>query len=197
MLVSIGKAAQFIGVSISTLRRWEKDGKFNSTLRTIGKHRRYCIEKLSEVFLGTTPRSQEKTTIAYARVSSHDQKADLKRQVAKLDDYCAKNSETYEVIEDLGSGINFKKKGLNKLIQLLCLGRVSELVLTHRDRLLRFGAALLFKICDLFGTKITILEAETDTRSFEEQLAGDVIEIMTVYSAKIYGKRSHANRRAA
>ena len=92
---------------------------------------------------------------------------------------------------------NFKKKGLNNLLQMLCTGSVSELVITHRDRLLRFGAPLLFKICDFFGTKVTVLDAETTARSFEEQLAGDVIEIMTVYSAKIYGKRSHANRRVA
>lgn len=88
---------------------------------------------------------------------------------------------------------HYKKKGLNKLINLICHGKVQRLVLTHKDRLLRFGSALLFKLCDFFGTEVIALE-EKNNKSFEQELVADVIEIMTVFTAKMHGKRSHRNK---
>lgn len=86
-------------------------------------------------------------TIAYARVSSHDQKDDLIRQVQVLELYCAKAGFNYEVIQDLGNGMNYYKKGLTRLLNLILDGQVKRLILTHKDRLLRFGAELVFAIC--------------------------------------------------
>ena len=105
MFVSIGKAAQLIGVSISTLRRWEREGKFESAFRTLGQHRRYCLQKIREIFQGLTPQPKHKKIVGYARVSSHDQKQDLERQVKKVERYCVEHSDNYELITDLGSGI--------------------------------------------------------------------------------------------
>ena len=147
-------------------------------------------------FIGQASDKDERMVIGYARVSSHDQKDDLKRQVNRLDGYCSENFHEHQIISDLGSGLNYKKRGLNKLLRLLLSGRVSEIILTHKDRLLRFGSELIFKICDCCNTKIIVLDDPTEM-SDEEKLTKDVLEILTVFSARLYGKRSHKNRERA
>ena len=197
MFISIGQAANVIGVCVGTLRRWEQEKRFLPCFRTAGGHRRYRLSKIKKYFLHETldERSpQNKHTIAYARVSSHDQKLDLKRQEKRLAVYCEAKKWHYEVISDLGSGLNYKKRGLNRLIRLICQAQIERLVLTHRDRLLRFGSPLLFKLCEQFGVEVVMLE-KSQTHDFERELVADVIEIMTVFTAKMYGKRSHGNKR--
>lgn len=194
MHVSIGEAARMIGVAISTLRRWEKEGHFIPSFRTPGKHRRYEIADIEKTFHKKSKSEKKRKAVAYARVSSHDQKEDLQRQIDRLKDYCQSSHYDFTVISDLGSGINYQKKGLNKLISLICCGDVSHLILTHKDRLLRFGSSLLFKICEYYGTQVIILD-DPHNPSFEQQLVTDVLEIITVYSAKLYGKRSHSKRK--
>lgn len=100
--------------------------------------------------------------------------------------------ENIELISDLGSGLNYKKKGLKKILNMLLSGKINTLYLTHKDRLLRFGSELVFNIAQQFGTKIKIIYEEKNT--FEEQLAKDVLEIITVFSARLYGSRSHKNK---
>ena len=87
-------------------------------------------------------------TVAYARVPSHNQKDDLERQKQVLKLYCARQGWTFEVIADLGSGMNYHKKGLKRLLDGIIAGDVGRLVITHKDRLLRFGAELVFAICE-------------------------------------------------
>jgi len=144
MKTSIGQAAKELGVSRDTLRRWEKSGKI-TVERTVKGHRRYNIAAL----LGAQQRKviSNKKTILYARVSSHDQKEDLVRQVQLLESFCAANGWVYEIIEDLGSGLNYNKKGLRNLIRSICLKSIDRLVITHKDRLLRFGSELIFSLC--------------------------------------------------
>lgn len=194
--LSIGQAAEVLGVSISTLRRWEKEGYYIPDYKTKGNHRRYCLSRLRKELLEIDPINAQSSrkTYAYARVSSQDQKLDLARQAKRLSQYCEKHFWPYEIIQDLGSGINYRKKGLNKLLNLIITNQVSRLVLTHKDRLLRFGSPLLFKICEAFNTEIVVLE-EQKYESFEQELVADVIEIMTVFTAKMYGKRSHQNKK--
>ena len=131
--------------------------------------------------------------MAYARVSSHDQKDDLERQKRVLELYCARQGWTYEVIADLGSGMNYHKKGLKRLLEAVLAGNVGRLVLTHKDRLLRFGAELVFAICEAKQVEVVILNQGEDT-SFEEDLAKDVLEIIAVFSARLYGSRSRKNQ---
>ena len=88
-----------------------------------------------------------RTTLAYARVSSYDQKEDLVRQVALLESFCAANDWTFETLQDLGSGLNYHKKGLRNLVFRVCSGEIGRLVITHKDRLLRFGSELVFALC--------------------------------------------------
>jgi putative resolvase len=181
------EAADLLGVTVKTLHRWEADGKIKST-RTAGGHRRYDIADL----MGNKTGSQ--LTVGYARVSSNDQKDDLKRQVLVLESYCAKHGWEFEIIQDLGSGMNYKKKGLIRLIKLITSYQVERLVLTHKDRLLRFGSDLIFTLCETFGTEVIIINRSDDS-SFEEDLASDVLEIITVFSARLYGSRSHKNKK--
>ena len=137
---------------------------------------------------------QRELTIAYARVSSHDQKKDLQRQQQMLEFFCSSHGWTFEIISDLGSGLNYSKKGLRKLLQRIIDGGLNRLVLTHKDRLLRFGAELIFALCEAREIEIVIIN-QGNAPSFEEELAGDVLEIITVFSAKLYGSRSHKNKK--
>jgi putative resolvase len=155
--------------------------------RTAGGHRHYDISDLVEPV-------DAKFTITYARVSSHDQKQDLERQDLVLQAYCTQKGWTnITPIKDLGSGLNYKKKGLRKLIDLLLNGSVERLVITNKDRLLRFGAELIFSICEHQGVEVIVLNKKEDS-SFEEDLAQDVLEIITVFSARLYGSRSRKNQ---
>ncbi|MBU0492295.1 MAG: IS607 family transposase, partial [Chloroflexi bacterium] len=125
---------------------------------------------------------------------SHDQKSDLVTQVALLESFCSANGWTYEVLQDLGSGLNYQKRGLRQLIKRICAGEVGRLVLTHKDRLLRFGSELIFTLCAEFGVEVVIINRSEPPASFEEELVQDVVEIITVFSARLYGSRSHKNR---
>jgi predicted site-specific integrase-resolvase len=118
----------------------------------------------------------------------------LERQKQVLELFCAQQGWTFEVIADLGSGMNYHKKGLKRLLNEILSGRVGRLVITHKDRLLRFGAELVFAICEAKHVEVVILNRGEDT-TFEEDLAKDVLEIITVFSARLYGSRSRKNKR--
>ena len=191
-LVSIHEAAQFLGVTPTTLRRWEREGRLLPDARTRGGDRRYDLNRL-----GSEPQGSDhpdRKTVAYARVSSHDQKDDLDRQKQVLELYCARQGWTFEVIADLGSGMNYYKKGLKRLLDDILADRVGRLVVTHKDRLLSFGAELVFAICEAKHVEVLILNQGEDT-TFEEELAQDVLEIITVFSARLDGSRSRKNQK--
>lgn len=191
-LVDIADASKILGVSKTTLRRWEKSGKL-VPVRTGGGHRRYDLSKINPEKYRAILKDNKKT-IAYARVSSHDQKDDLIRQQQVLEMYCATQGWGFEIIADLGSGMNYYKKGLKKLIDAIINDKISRLVLTHKDRLLRFGAELVFAICEIKEVEVVIINQGIDT-SFEEDLAKDVLEIIAVFSARLYGSRSRKNQK--
>ncbi len=181
-----------LGVAVSTLRRWHSSKKSVPQCRSVGGHRRYSV---SQVLAITHPDQikQNRINVGYARVSSHDQKKDLETQKQRLADY-GERFDTFDVIDDLGSGLNYRKKGLRRLIQRVCQSKIDKLVLIHKDRLLRFGSEIIFQLCAYFGTEVVILEEVNVT--FENRLCHDVIELMTVFSARLYGKRSHKNRKS-
>jgi putative resolvase len=179
--IKVGEAAKILGVSIQTLRRWEETGYLIPDRRSKGKTRYYDLDQLT----GKKVVTENALTVAYARVSSHDQKEDLKRQSEVLATYCGKQGWNFQVIEDLGSGMNYQKKGLKTLISLILDKKMSRLVLTHKDRLLRFGAELIFALCEAKQIEVVIINRGDDV-SFEEELAQDVLEIITVFSARLY-----------
>lgn len=194
-MISVGKAAEVLGVSVPTLHRWEKEGRLIPDARTPGGQRRYDESRLHRLAGEQTAATDDvgAVTIAYARVSSQDQKSDLERQKSHLTALCVARGWSFEVISDLGSGMNYRKKGLRHLLERLVQGNVDRLVLTHKDRLLRFGAELVFAICEMKGTEVVIINRNEEA-SFEEDLTQDVLEIITVFSARLYGARSRKNR---
>jgi putative resolvase len=143
---------------------------------TCGHHRRFSLSHLRQSFnIG----NDAVATICYIRVSSHDQKQDLINQEQKLLNHAKINNyQNIISITDLGSGLNYKKKGLKQLIGLIFNRQVKTLIINHKDRLLRFGSELIFYLCDLFKVNIIIIEDKAD-KSFEETLSADVIELMT------------------
>lgn len=163
-LVAISEAARILGVSITTLRRWEAEGKLIPE-HTAGNHRRYDLAKIKPELLRAA--NNEKHTIAYARVSSHDQKSDLERQKQVLELYCAQHGWKFEMITDLGSGMNYYKKGLKRLLNEILTDQIGRLIITHKDRLLRFGAELVFAICEAKNVEVVIINQGEDT-TFEE-----------------------------
>jgi len=187
-LVKIGEAADILGSKPDTLRKWEKTGELLPARKTRGGTRYYAIDDLLLLNDGDCP------TVCYARVSSHDQKDDLDRQQQVLEAYCAAKGWRTEVIRDLGSGMNYRKKGLNRLLEMILRRRMKRLVLTHKDRLLRFGAELVFSLCEQQGIEIVIIH-QGEQPSFEEELAQDVLEIITVFSARLNGSRSHKHKK--
>jgi putative resolvase len=187
-LVKIGEAARLLGASVVTLRKWESTGELLPARKTKGGTRYYNVADLLH------SNTVESPTICYARVSNHDQKNDLIRQQEMLEAYCAAKGWRSTVIKDLGSGLNYRKKGLHELLELILNKNIKRLVLTHKDRLLRFGAELIFAVCELKGIEIVIIH-QGEQPSFEEELAQDVLEIITVFSARLYGSRSHKNKK--
>jgi predicted site-specific integrase-resolvase len=190
--IKIGEAAKYLGVSIQTLRRWEGSGYLLPDRKTAGRKgqtRYYDLNKLSGF-----QKSESNLSLGYARVSSQDQKSDLERQITRLENYCIAQGWHYEILSDLGSGMNYRKKGLKKLLNSILEKKIKRLVLTHKDRLLRFGSEIIFSLCESKHIEVVLIN-QTDEKSFEEELAQDVLEIITVFSARLYGKRSHKNKK--
>ena len=189
----IGEVAKRFGVTPETVRNWDREGKIKST-RTLGNHRRFeqkDIEKLEG-------KSEDKRdTVVYSRVSSGEQKDDLKRQTKELVEYCkSKGEREIRVIEDIGSGINYKKRGITKLIKGIMEDQVKKVVISYKDRLLRFGNEILEQVCKSKGVMIETLY-QKEQKDYEKNLVEDVLAILIVYSSKIYGRRSHEKRRKA
>lgn len=185
-LLSIGHIARQYGVSPSTIRRWCAQGKLQCC-RTLGGHRRFEVCEKEQKQETTSGRM----VVGYARVSSHGQKDDLDRQVQRL-----KLHGCDRIISDIGSGLNCCKPGLKLLVNLLMEGRVERLVVVQEDRLLRFGVNLIRQICTRRQTEFLVLDSRAVT-SFEEELARDVITLMTVFCARLYGRRSGRNKKIA
>nr|WP_248277731.1 IS607 family transposase [Brasilonema sp. UFV-L1] len=151
-----------------TVRRWADAGKLRFE-RTPSGHRRFHLADIKRITPRDLNQLEERITINYARVSSHDQKEDLSRQIQVLEAFSATNGWQYETISDLGSGLNYNKKGLQKLLKRIMQGDVGRLVLTHKDRLLRFSSELVFAMCEEFETEIVIINKSTEETSFEQQ----------------------------
>ncbi len=188
--VAIGEASIALGVSITTLRRWESEGKLIPE-RTAGRQRRYDLAKLKPELFHAAP--QTRKTIAYARASSGDQN-NLESQKQVLELYCTKQGWMFEVIADLGSGMNYHNKGLKRLLDEIIGGNVERLVVAHKDCLLRFGTELVFAICEAKDVEVLIINKGMNT-TLEEDLAKDILEIIDVFSVRLYGSRSHKNQK--
>jgi hypothetical protein len=183
------EAARLLQVSKQTRLNWNRDGLIRS-YQTKGGHHRYrrsdLLARLSpEQPPSNTPEAQRKR-IAYCRVSTPSQREDLERQV----EWFRSNYPDHEIIRDIGSGINFKRKGFNTLLDLAIQGHLQEVVVTHKDRLCRFGYDFFERIIQDYsnGQIVVLNQGET---SPEKELINDLLSIITVFSSRLYGLRSH------
>ena len=192
MKLTISEASEFLGVSIPTLRRLETEGRIVSE-RTEGNHRRYDKNMLMSL-KSKKGKANKKLTIGYCRVSSSDQKDDLKRQKETVSNYCAIRGYQFRIIEDIGSGLNYNKKGLNELIELISQREIDRIVVNYKDRLIRYGYEMLEKMCEINGVQIEIIN-HTEDKTYEEELVEDVLSVITVFSSRLYGSRSHKTKK--
>ena len=190
-LISIGKFAKMVGVTPTTLRRMHLRGDFIPYHITKSGTRYYSMEQLKEFSSG--PRISEKIVIGYCRVSTPAQKDDLETQVQNVKSYMYAKGYKFEIITDIGSGINYKKKGLLELINKINNHEVSTVVVLYKDRLIRFGFDLLNYLCEINGVKIEIID--NTEYSKEQELTDDLIQIITVFANRLYGQRSKKTKR--
>lgn len=184
-LMSIGKFAKKIGVNVATLRRMEAKGELLPAHVSSGGTRYYSTEQLKQ-FIGTT--NKPKLVVGYCRVSTPSQKDDLKNQVNNVKSYMIAKGYQYEIIEDIGSGINYNKKGLKQLIDKINNQEVSKVVILYKDRLIRLGFELIEYLCQINGVELEVID-HTE-KSKEEELTDDLIQIITVFANRLYGQRS-------
>ena len=178
--LSSREACRIIGVRPKTLREWDKAGKIR-TKRTPGKHRRYDVSSVLGV--SKTDIGGHRKNFIYARVSSQKQKNDLERQIQSL----SSEFPGYEVISDVGSGLNWNRRGLKRLLRLCILGEVSTVVVAHRDRLSRLAFDLIEYIVEETGAKL-VVRNQDESISPSEELGEDLLSI--VYDCSYKRKRT-------
>lgn len=171
------EACKILGIHPNTLRSWANSGKIKY-YRTESGQRRYDTDD----FFGNR---QDTKQVVYCRVSSPKQKDDLHRQVG----YMSERYPNAEIIKDIGSGINFKRKGLKAILERAMSGDKLQVVVAHRDRLSRFGFDLIEWIITRSGGELVVLEQ--DTLSPEEELTRDLLSILHVFSCRMHGLRNY------
>ena len=192
--LNINETARILNVSKSTLRKWDKDGIL-VPLKTFGNHRRYDYDEVKNFYSDAKNEIaiDNKLVIGYCRVSSSDQKDDLNRQVSNVETFCIAKGYKFKIIQDLGSGLNYKKQGLTQLIDLILSDEVSKVVVNYKDRLVRFGYEIIEQICEKHNVEIEIIN-NTEEKTFEDELVEDVLSLITVFSARLYGSRSKKSK---
>lgn len=187
---SISKFSKILGVSAQTLRNWDANGKPHPHHTTSNGYRYYSHEQLNQV-MNIKP-NLERIVIGYCRVSSNKQKDDLERQIENMKLYLNAQGKPYEIISDIGSGINYKKKGLRELIKHITQNKVEKIVVFYKDSLLRFGFELVEYISSLYNCDIEIID--NTEKSEQQELVEDLVQIITVFSCKLQGKRANKAR---
>ena len=187
VLMSIGKFAKELGVTPEHVRTMHRTGEVIPARISEKGTRYYSEEQLRDLKNSRTPQREEKV-VAYCRVSTKSQKDELEKQVENVKSYMYAKGYSFEVITDIGSGINYKNKGLQKLISLIDSNQVTKVVILHKDRLVGFGFELIQLLCDLHDVEIEIID--NSEQSNEEELTDDLIEIITAFANKLYGSRS-------
>ena len=183
--------AELLGVSVKTLQRWDRDGILKAN-RTPTDRRYYTYDQYLQ-FKGIQTENDIRDTVIYARVSTKNQKYDLQNQVEFLKQFCnAKGIIVNQCIEDFGSGLNYNRKKWNKLLDEVMENKIKTIVISNKDRFIRFGYDWFEKFCEKFNTKIIIVNNET--LSPNEELVQDIISILQVFSCRLYGLRKYKNQ---
>ena len=187
----VGEFAKLLNITVKTLQNWDKQGTLKA-YRTPTNQRFYTEKQLSQVLDLSTGRQEEKLglKIGYCRVSTHNQKSSLQNQEEILRNYTnAKGVILDEVLSDIGSGINYNRKNFNKILELVEDEEISEIYVTYKDRFVRFGFDWFDTFCEKHGAKIIILNQPST--SPEQELDEDLLNIVTVFSARSNGLRTY------
>jgi predicted site-specific integrase-resolvase len=189
---SAKKVTQILGVTAQTLRNWDKEGKLKPTYVKSNGYRYYSEDSILSY---TQERKTKKNlnVIGYARVSSKKQSDDLERQVDNIKEYISSKYDSFDIITDVGSGINYNKSGLLKLIEKINKKEVDIIVVLYKDRLLRFGFELVEYFASLNNVKIEVLDKMDKNQ--DQELVEDLVQIITVFSCKIQGKRKSKTKK--
>lgn len=186
--MKIGEAAKYLGYRVQTLQKWDREGKLKPASRTKTNRREYTKAQL-DLFLGRKVQSDRKI-YAYCRVSSSSQKSDLLNQRKLLELYCAnKGYVSVEYIEEIGGGLNFNRKKLQEIFSDVQKGLISNIIVTHKDRLCRFGFDFLNFICTENNCSLEVINAETT--SPEQEVTEDLMAIIHCFSCRLYGLRKY------
>ena len=190
----LGEASRLSGVCKQTISKYAKTGKIKFIQLPGGKQKRYDISTLipkiePEEIVEIEETMKDKKRVCYCRVSTHGQKDDLSRQIKFMSD----KYPEYEIISDIGSGINFKRKGLNKIIDYAIQGILETVVVAYKDRLCRIGYDLIEHILVSYSNTEIIIDSNKE-ETINDEIANDILQIITVYSAKINGMRSYRSK---
>ena len=187
VLMSIGKFAKELGVTPEHVRTMHRTGEIIPA-RISEKGTRYYSDEQLRKLKNNQVRQIDDKVVAYCRVSTRSQKDDLEKQIESVKSYMYAKGYAFEVITDIGSGVNYKNKGLQKLISLIDSDQVTKVVILYKDRLVHFGFEIIQLLCDLHNVEIEIID-NSEYRD-EKELIDDLIQIITVFANRLYGSRS-------
>ena len=183
--------AKKLNVSVKTLQRWDNAGILKAQRSPTG--RRYYTETQYLEYIGQPTKQENRSVIIYARVSSANQKDDLKNQITFLRDYAnARGIIVDEVLKDIGSGLNFKRKKWNELLMRAQNKEFSQILVAHKDRFIRFGFEWYQQWLAQYGVEIVVVNNEE--LSPEKEMVEDLISVIHVFSCRIYGLRKYKGK---
>ena len=183
--------AELLSVSVKTLQRWDRDGILKAN-RTPTDRRYYTYDQYLQ-FKGIQTENDIRDVVIYARVSTRNQKDDLQNQVEFLKQFCnAKGIIVNQCMEEFGSGLNYNRKKWNKLLEEVMENKIKTIVISGKDRFIRFGYDWFEKFCEKFNTEIIIVNNEKFSPN--EELVQDILSILHVFSCRLYGLRKYKNQ---
>jgi predicted site-specific integrase-resolvase len=185
---TVSQFAEMTGYAVKTLQRWDREKRL-VPLRTPTNRRMYTDEHL-RLLRGMPHKDEHRDTIVYMRVSSQAQRPDLKNQRLALEQFClARGIEVDQWVEEIGGGLNFKRRKFLEIVDGIVAGRVERLVIAHKDRLTRFGFELVDHLAQAQGAEIVVLN--TESLSPEQEMVQDLMTITHCFSARLYGLRNY------
>ena len=186
-MYTISEFAQKVGVTVHTVQRWDREGRLVAK-RTLSNRRYYTDEDLQQV-LGTSPQKDQQM-VGYCRVSSQAQRPDLVNQRRMLEQFCAARGLVVdEWVDEIGGGMNFRRKKFLSIIDRIVAGDIGVLVIAHQDRLARFGFPLIEHLCAMNGCELVVMN--TESLSPEREMVEDLMTIVHCFSSRLYGLRNY------
>lgn len=181
--------AQMIGKSVSTLRRWDKEEKLIAK-RSIGGQRYYDDADYKKALKVENKDIKKRQIVVYCRVSSQGQLDDLQSQIKAMEQYCLASGIPVDLwIQEIGGGLNFKRKQFLNLMKSIRYGEVEHLIIAHKDRLARFGFDFISEFCSWYNCELTVVNQES--LSPQQEMVEDLMAIIHCFSCRLYGLRSY------